>query len=64
LTGNEVGLNEEEVNSLEPEDRRRRLERARERLAMAGAHYVIDGIWDAPPIIDEINNRLSAGERP
>ena len=64
LTGNEVGLNEEEVKALDAEDRKRRLERARERLAMAGPHYIVDGIWDVPPIIDDINRRLSAGEKP
>ena len=64
LTGNEVGLNEQEVEALEPGDRQRRLDRAREKLAMAGAHYVVDGIWDVPPLVDEINRRLSAGEKP
>jgi phosphonoacetaldehyde hydrolase len=64
LTGNEVGLNEEEVQGLSPDDRKGRLQRAYERLAAAGAHYVIDGIWDAPRIIDEINRRLAAGEKP
>ncbi len=64
LTGNEMGLNEEEVKVLDPEEIRRILERARERLATAGAHYVVDGIWDVPPIIDEINKRLAKGDRP
>jgi len=64
LTGNEVGLNEEEVNALAPEDKERRLQRARERLAMAGAHYVVDGIWNVPPIIDDINRKLADGEKP
>jgi hypothetical protein len=31
---------------------------------MAGSHFVVDGIWDVPPIIDEINRRLEVGERP
>ena len=64
LTGNEVGLNEEEVAALESEDRRRRLQQARDKLAMAGAHYVVDGIWDVPPVIDEINRRLASAEKP
>ncbi len=34
MTGNEVGLNEERVNALELEDRKRRLKRAQHRLAM------------------------------
>ncbi len=64
MTGNEVGLNEEKLNALDPEDRKRRLKRAKHRLAMAGAHYVVDGIWDVPPVIDDINRRLAAGEKP
>jgi phosphonoacetaldehyde hydrolase len=64
LTGNEVGLNEQEIEMLEPEDKLRRVKKAREKLAMAGAHYVVDGIWDVPPVIDEINRRLACGEKP
>ncbi len=64
MTGNEVGLNEEKLNALDPEDRKRRLKRAKHRLAMAGVHYVVDGIWDVPPVIDDINRRLAAGEKP
>jgi phosphonoacetaldehyde hydrolase len=64
LTGNEMGLNEEEVAALAPADRERRLLQARERLAMAGAHCVVDGIWNVPAALDEINRRLAAGERP
>ena len=63
-TGNEVGLNQAEIEGLDPEVKKRKFMRAYERLAMAGAHYVVDGIWDVPPIIDEINKRLSSGERP
>jgi len=33
-------------------------------LAPTGAHYVVDGIWDVPPVIDEINRRLACGEKP
>jgi hypothetical protein len=29
-----------------------------------GAHYVVDGISDVPPVLDEINTRLAAGEHP
>ena len=64
LTGNEMGLTEAEIEALEPDVRARRLERAYTRLAQAGAHYVVDGIGDVPPILDEINARLARGERP
>ena len=64
VTGNEFGLNEAEIAALEPEVCERRRERAYTRLAQAGAHYVVDGIADVPPLVDEINARLARGERP
>ncbi|MCP5520018.1 MAG: phosphonoacetaldehyde hydrolase [Verrucomicrobiales bacterium] len=63
-TGNEIGLNDQEINALAPEDYQRRIGRARRRMAQVGAHYVIDGIADLVPVLDDINNRLAAGERP
>jgi phosphonoacetaldehyde hydrolase len=64
LTGNEVGLAEEEVASLTPEERRRRAAEAAQKLAAAGAHYVVEGIWELPPVLDDINRRLASGEKP
>jgi len=64
MTGNEMGLNEKEIEALDPGVRERRRERAYTRMAQAGAHYVVDGIWDVPPLIDAINERLARGERP
>jgi phosphonoacetaldehyde hydrolase len=64
LTGNEVGLSEQEVTALAPEERRRMSRLAADRLTQAGAHFVVDGIWDLPPVIDQINQRLAGGEKP
>jgi phosphonoacetaldehyde hydrolase len=63
-TGNEIGLTEEEIAELPPEGLSVRLDGARRRLAAAGAHYVIHGIGDLPPILDEIEARLARGECP
>jgi phosphonoacetaldehyde hydrolase len=63
-TGNEIGLKEEEINQLDPQVYQSKLERAYTRMAQSGAHYVVDGIWDLDPLIDEINERLKRGERP
>ena len=63
-TGNEVGLNLEEINALDPEIRERKVANARVELAKMGAHYVVDAIGDVMPLIDEINARLGRGERP
>jgi phosphonoacetaldehyde hydrolase len=64
LTGNEVGLSQQEVDALAAEERRRRSREAAEKLSQAGAHFVVDGIWDLPPVIDQIHRRLAGGERP
>ncbi len=63
-TGNEVGLNLEELEALDPEVRRRKVETARLELAKMGAHYVVDRIAEVPEVIDQINMRLARGERP
>ena len=63
-TGNEIGLSEAEVNALPAADLAQRMAAAGEKLAMAGAHYVIDGVADLPPVIDAIEARLKAGDRP
>ena len=38
--------------------------RAYERLYTAGAHYVVDGIWDVMPVLEAIEQRVRHGERP
>jgi phosphonoacetaldehyde hydrolase len=63
-TGNEIGLNEAEIASLPAALLKARLERAYKRMYQTGAHYVADGIWDVPPILEEINHRLASGEKP
>jgi phosphonoacetaldehyde hydrolase len=52
----EATLSEAEIN--------RRLEKTRDILRDAGAHYVIDSIVDIEPVIEDINRRLARGERP
>lgn len=63
-TGNEIGLSEAEVKALAPEVLQVRLKQGYQRLAQAGAHYVVDGIWDVPSVLNEIAGRLSQGEKP
>ncbi len=63
-TGNEMGMTEAEIEALEPEVRTRKLERAYQRMYHAGAHYVVDGIGDVPPLVAEIDARLARGEHP
>ena len=63
-TGNEIGLNEAELDALEPEVLQRQLDGAYLRMQQCGAHYVVDGIWDVPALLDDIDARLARGERP
>lgn len=63
-TGNEIGLTEEEIAALDPEVRDARMARAYKRMYQTGAHYVVDGILDVLPLLDEINARLASGDRP
>ena len=53
-TGNELGLPELEVEALPVEELQARLEAIKNRFIRTGAHYVVEGIWDCPAIIEEI----------
>jgi phosphonoacetaldehyde hydrolase len=63
-TGNELGLNEKEIEALPADELERGLQTAYTRMQDAGAHYVVDGIWDCDKILDDINARLERGEKP
>jgi len=64
LTGNELGLTAEKLAALSPDELETRRERAHLHLADAGAHYVIDGIWSLPLVLEDIDERLANGEQP
>lgn len=53
LTGNEMGLTEAELAALELPEYERLRRQARERLARAGAHHVVDSLADAVALLDE-----------
>ena len=58
------------INSLDEEATlskphiQHRLEKTREILRQAGAHYVIDSLADIEAVIADVNARLARGERP
>lgn len=64
LTGNEVGLGRAEFEALGASEREALRERAVGTLSEAGAHYVIDGVVGLPAVLDRIEERLAAGEKP
>lgn len=63
-TGNETGLTQAELAALSPGDREAVVTRARNRLAAAGAHYVIESAAACEEVLDEIEARRARGERP
>lgn len=63
-TGNMIGVTEEQWRSFSRDEQTRRLEGAHRKLQDAGAHYVIDTFAEIYPILDQIEARLKAGDRP
>jgi phosphonoacetaldehyde hydrolase len=63
-TGNEAGLTEEEWDATTAEERTAIVERAEARLMDAGAHYLIESAADCMDVIDDIVERIEAGEKP
>ncbi|KFL34686.1 MULTISPECIES: phosphonoacetaldehyde hydrolase [unclassified Sulfurospirillum] len=64
MSGNELGLSYEEMEALPKELLSEKCALARKRLYDAGAHYVIDGIWEALPLLEIINEKIIQGEKP
>jgi phosphonoacetaldehyde hydrolase len=63
-SGNEVGLSLAEWTALPEADKRSALAKADAALRAAGADYTIETLVDLPQILDRIEARLAAGERP
>ena len=57
-TGNMIGLSEGDWNALPLAEQTRRLATARGALKSAGAHFVIDGLAELDPVLDEIERLL------
>ena len=64
MTGNYVGLTSAQRAAFDRNELSARRQEAYRTLNDAGAHLVIDSVADLLPVIDEIERRLSAGQRP
>lgn len=64
LSGNEVGLSQEEVAAMPPRELAARVSAARARLTSCGPHFLIDSVAELIPVIDEISARIARGEKP
>lgn len=64
VSGNAMGLSLDELRALTPTEFASRRAAAVATLTKAGAHFVIDSVADLMPILDQIDGRLTRGERP
>ena len=64
VTGNLLGLTEAEMQALPVEGLNEKRKAAAEQFYKVGAHYVVDGLADCPPVVEEINQRLRLGDGP
>ncbi|WP_390346518.1 phosphonoacetaldehyde hydrolase [Variovorax boronicumulans] len=64
VSGNVNGLTLAEWQALDADSQQARRARATAELQAAGAHYVIDSVADLPNVLEDIERRLQAGERP
>ena len=63
-TGSPFGMSAEDAAALPADRFAARRDKVAGELSGAGAHYVIDSVRDLPPVLDDIERRLAAGERP
>ncbi len=63
-SGNELGLSLAESKKLSESKLSNSLAPIEKRMRQTGAHYVIRTIADLPPVLDDIEKRLSSGEQP
>ncbi|MCP3667230.1 MAG: hypothetical protein GY696_32840 [Gammaproteobacteria bacterium] len=59
-----MACSETQLKELSEKDLEKKLRRSYEILSNSGAHYVIDSVADLPRIIDDINIKLSEGQKP
>ena len=63
-TGNGVGLSESEFEALSEEERTAKIQTAGETLLSADADYLVESAADLMPVLREIDDRISSGNRP
>jgi phosphonoacetaldehyde hydrolase len=63
-TGNEIGLSREDWEALPPGEQAVREHEAAQRLIQAGAQFTAASLTGCTAILDEIERRLAAGEKP
>jgi phosphonoacetaldehyde hydrolase len=64
LSGNAVGLTEQEWQACSAEQKQQLTRQAYHSLYSAGAHFVVDSLADIETVLMQIDAKLSRGERP
>jgi phosphonoacetaldehyde hydrolase len=64
VSGNEMGLSEEEVASLDSQTLESKKAQAKANLEKAGAHIVCEGIWEAQKALESIQKWIDEGYTP
>ena len=64
ISGNAVGLPLAQWQALDATRQQSLRQAATDKLKASGAHFVIDSVADLLPVLEEIETRLRAGERP
>jgi phosphonoacetaldehyde hydrolase len=63
-TGNMIGITEDQWRRLAQAEQGIRLQGAHRKMLEAGAHYVVNTLAEIDPILNQIEARLEAGDRP
>ncbi len=63
-SGNEVGFSLDEIKTVDKQILDSKMGKARQKLLDAGAHFVIEGVWECLPFIDIIDNLIQKGVKP
>jgi len=64
VSGNEVGLDYDEWQALNPEEKKAKRGQAYKRFAQAGAHIIIDSVAELPSAIERIEGWIASGRQP
>lgn len=63
-SGNEVGMSWDGINEADPFIVSTLVKKAEEKLRSAGAHYIVEGVWDCLPVLEDINRRIEQEQLP
>ena len=63
-SGAALGMSEEEIQELPPAELAARLDEARAAMLTAGAHIVVESIADVPQAVQELEMRMTMGDKP